>query len=358
MLRFPILLFLLTMIPVSGKAQSFFQKLAGETDTSYVESYLDHLTTRIYASIKTTEISLRDEKLGKNLVYKPNDALILGLGVNYGILGLNIGLKFPFMNDDDDKYGKTRYLDLQTHIYLRPATVDVYLQYYKGYYITNPNDWIRDWPSNDTFPKRPDIYTISIGLNGQYIFNHRKFSYRAPFLQNEWQKKSAGSFLLGGQAFYVDAKGDSSLIPMNITDTSFFDGLHYSQVRIINAGLNAGYAQTFVLKQRFFLTLSLVGGLSGGGSWFYSSVLDETDRSGFTVDANLTGRVAAGYNNARFYAGISYLGNFIRNQTPVPGANLGYDTGMYRLNIVYRFRLKKDYRLLSQPNGLSGFLTN
>jgi len=134
--------------------------------------------------------------------------------------------------------------------------------------------------------------------------------------------------------------------------------LHYSQVRIINAGLNAGYAQTFVLKQRFFLTLSLVGGLSGGGSWFYSSVLDETDRSGFTVDANLTGRVAAGYNNARFYAGISYLGNFIRNQTPVPGANLGYDTGMYRLNIVYRFRLKKDYRLLSQPNGLSGFLTN
>jgi len=111
MLRPLILLLFLAGIPFTGKAQSFFEKLSGKTDTNYVESYLDHLTTRIYASIKTTEISLRDEKLGKNLVYKPNDALILGLGVNYGILGLNIGLKFPFMNDDDDKYGPNYLMD-------------------------------------------------------------------------------------------------------------------------------------------------------------------------------------------------------------------------------------------------------
>jgi hypothetical protein len=328
-------------------SQGFFSKLAGTTDTNYVESYLDLLTTRVYGSVKSAEISMRDGNLGKNLIYRPNDATILGFGFNYGILGLNIGFNFPFINDDDAEYGETEYIDLQTHIYLRTLTLDVYLQSYKGYYLTKPNDWIVGWPEYDTLPKRPDINSISIGLNGQYLFNHKKFSYRAPFLQNEWQKKSAGSFLAGGNIFYVDTRGDSSLIPKGLVDSNFFQGVHFSQYRIINIGVIAGYAQTFVVKQHWFLTLSLVGGLSGGGSWIYTSEAGEVDKSGVTVAGNLTGRVALGYNSKRFFAGLSYLGIFVRNQSPISRTWLGYDTDVFRLNVVYRFRLKKDLRFLS-----------
>ncbi|MCK5337519.1 MAG: DUF4421 domain-containing protein [Bacteroidales bacterium] len=330
-------------------AQGFLTKLSGENDTNYVESFLDQLTTRVYASIKTTEISMRDQNINKNLIYHPNDALILGFGFNYGILGLNIGFNLPFINNDDAKYGKTDYLDLQTHVYFRPFILDIYAQIYKGYHLTEPNDWITDWPSHDTFPARPDISSVSIGLNGHYIFNHKKFSYRAPFLQNEWQKKSAGSFLLGGNMFYVDTKGDSSFIPKE--DTTFFEGTHFSQSRIANIGVNAGYAQTFVVKQHFFLTMSLVGGLSGGGSWIYTSEEGEIDRSGFTVAGNISGRVALGYNSKKFFAGVSYLWIFVRNQSPIPQTWLGYDTGMFRFNVVYRFRLKKDLRFLSRTEG-------
>ena len=346
--RFVIIIVSLFLASQAG-AQGIIKKLSGENDTNYVESYLDHLTTRVYASVKTTEISLRDQNISKDLIYHPNSALILGFGFNYGILGLNIGFNLPFINNDDAKYGKTSYLDLQTHIYFRPFILDVYAQIYRGYHLTEPNDWITDWPSKDTFPTRPDISSISFGLNGHYIFNHKKFSYRAPFLQNEWQKKSAGSFLLGGNMFYVDTKGDSSFIPKE--DTSFFEGTHFSQSRIANIGVNAGYAQTFVVKQHFFLTLSLVGGLSGGGSWIYTSEEDELDRSGFTVAGNISGRVALGYNSRRFFTGVSYLWLFVRNQSPIPQTWLGYDTGMFRFNIVYRFRLKKDIRFLSRPKG-------
>jgi len=312
-----------------------------------VESYLDHLTTRLYASIKTANITLHDNKTKREILYHPNEPLILGVGANYGILGLNIGFNFPFINNDDHKYGKTDYLDLQTHLYLRTLTLDLYLQYYKGFHQTDPNDWYTDWPTIDTLPKRPDIQSISLGLNGQYLFNHKKFSYRAPFLQNEWQKKSAGSFLAGGNIFFVDTRGDTSLIPSGGADTNFFEGLHFSQYRIINGGVIAGYAQTFVVKQHFFLTLSLVGGLSGGESWVYTSKEDEVDRSGFTVAGNLTGRIALGYNSRKFFVGVSYLGIYIRNQSPVPQTWLGYDTGMFRFNLVYRFRMKKDLRFLS-----------
>lgn len=343
----PLVIVLLLSAP-GTHAQGILNKLSGDPDTNYIASYLDHLTTRLYASIKSAEVSFMDNKLGKDLIYHPNEALILGFGFNYGILGLNIGFNFPFVNNDDDKYGKTDYLDLQTHIYMPVLVLDIYLQLYKGYHLTQPNDWIIDWPTHDTLPKRPDIRSISLGLNGQYVFNHRRFSYRASYLQNEWQKKSSGSFLLGGNLFFEDTQGDSSFIPRGLADSNFFGGLHFNQSRIANIGVTAGYAQTFVVKQHFFLTLSLVGGLSGGGSWVYTSEEGEPDRSGFTAAANLTGRIAVGYNSKRFYVGVSYLGIFIRNQSPVPQTWLGYDTGMFRLNIVYRFRLKKDIRFLSR----------
>lgn len=344
-----IILIIFALMLGPSNAQGFFKKLAGETDTNYVESYLHLLTSRVYASIKSAGVSIGDESLNQQIVYHPNEPLILGIGANYGVIGLNVGFNFPFVNNDDDKYGKTDYIDLQTHIYLRPLTLDLYLQYYKGYHQTDPNDWYTDWPAIDTLPKRPDIQSISLGLNGQYIFNNKKFSLRAPFLQNEWQKKSAGSFLLGGNIFFADIQGDSSLIPSSGGDTTFFDGLHFHQYRVINGGPVAGYAHTFVVKQHFFLTMMLVGGLSGGGSWAYTEEKDEADRSGFTVAGNLTGRVALGYNSRRVYVGVSYLGILIRNQSPVPQTWLGYNTGMFRFNIVYRFKLKKDLRFLSRP---------
>ena len=331
-------------------SQGFFKKLSGENDTNYVASYLDHLTARLYTSIKSAGITLEDNRSNQQIQYHPNEPIILGIGANYGILGLNIGFNLPFINQDDEKYGKTDYLDLQTHIYLRPLTVDLYMQYYKGYHQTDPNDWYTDWPTIDTLPIRPDIRSTSLGLNTQYIFNNKKFSYRAPFLQNEWQKKSAGSFLAGVNIFFVDSKGDSSLIPSAGGDSTFFDGLHFSQYRFFNAGVTAGYAHTFVVKQHFFLTMSLVGGFSGGGSWLYTSEESEIDRSGFTLAGNITGRIAIGYNSKRFFVGLSYLGIFVRNQSPIEQTVLGYETGMFRFNLVYRFKLKKDMRILTRPD--------
>lgn len=344
-----IIVFVILLQFSDARAQGIFKKLSGEADTNYVVSYLDHLTTRLYASIKSAGITLADEKNNKQIIYHPNEPLILGFGANYGILGLNIGFNFPFINNDDDKYGTTDYLDLQTHIYLRPLTLDLYLQYYKGFHQTDPNDWYTDWPQTDTVPKRSDVRSISLGFNGQYIFNNKKFSLRAPFLQNEWQKKSAGSFLAGINIFFVDVKGDSSLIPSIGGDTNFFEGMHFSQYRMINGGPIAGYAHTFVVKQHFFLTLELMGGLSGGGSWAYTHEETEADRSGFTLAGNLTGRIAVGYNSKRVFVGVSYLGTFIRNQSPVPQTWLGYNTGMFRFNIVYRFRFKKELRILTRP---------
>ena len=145
--------------------------------------------------------------------------------------------------------------------------MDLYLQYYKGYYVANPMKVIPDWPSRDTFPKRPDISVFNVGYNFQYIFNHERYSYKAAFIQNEWQKKSAGSFTAGFNAFYVINSADSSIIPGEVNPEDLFYGLQYKRSDAINVGIHGGYYYTLVISQHFFISAGLSVGPSFGYSW-------------------------------------------------------------------------------------------
>ena len=127
-----------------------------EHDTTYYKSYTEMLSTRLYSSVKYTNFQVYNLDKFKGLRYNTNRQIILGFGANYSIFGLNIGLNFPFNSYDEDKYGESNYLDLQSHVYTRKFTIDLYLQWYTGYYVANPVKVIEGWPSNDTFPKRPD----------------------------------------------------------------------------------------------------------------------------------------------------------------------------------------------------------
>ena len=179
-----------------GRSQELdeIEQVTVNYDTSYYVSYTEMLTTRLYSSVKFTDFQIRNLDKWSAIRYKTNRQIILGLGANYSIFGLNIGLNFHFNKNDEDKYGTSDYLDLQSHIHARRFNLDLYLQFYTGYYIANPNKVIEGWPEKDTFPKREDIKVNTIGFNFQYIFNYKKYSYKAAFIQNEWQKKSAFSW--------------------------------------------------------------------------------------------------------------------------------------------------------------------
>jgi hypothetical protein len=49
--------------------------------------------------------------------------------------------------------------------------------------------------------------------------NPQRFSFNAAMTQNEWQKKSAGSFMIGGLVYYGQIKGDSSLVPKQVENS-------------------------------------------------------------------------------------------------------------------------------------------
>ena len=319
-------------------------------DTNYYHSYTDKLTTRLYSPVKYSNFSILDRSLNKSIDYNVNNKIMLGFGANYSVFGLNIAFNLPFNERDYDRYGETEYIDLQSHLYLRKYVVDFYLQRYKGFYLNNANEVVENWLVVDSFPKRPDIRIIDAGLGVQYIFNSKKFSYRAAYIQNEWQKRSAGSFILGASIFYAMVKGDSSLIPNTVTPPDFAGGSKYDKSTQISLGINAGYTYTLVVWKKVFLVMGLSVGPALGSTSVQETDVYDPLKSGVTINLNAVGRSSLGYNSDKFYVGVFYLNQIIGNRLPQEDVWNILNTGNFRFNLVYRFNLKKPIQFLNPEN--------
>lgn len=329
---------------VSG--QKLTRLFADDHDSNYIESHKSQLTTRLYASRKYTDLKIRDTDKDVTLNYRPNDRINLGFGATYNAFTLNIGINFPFVNHDDDKYGKTDYLDLQSHLLFRKLAAEVYFSSFKGYYNANPDENLSNYKDagSDTYPQRRDIFTIDLGATVYYIFNHKRFSYRAAFNQDERQKKSAGSFLAGPAVFTTYFQGDSALIPFNINPSDFSDGVQIKRSRYAKISVCAGYAYNLVIWERIFLMASLIGGPGAG----YTKIFTETDDiegiKKWDLSFIYTFRAGAGYNGKNLFVGISYVNTSVSSPTPVENTRYFFKRGNIRFNIAYRipFRIKSD----------------
>ena len=320
------------------KGQTSFLLRHSNKDTAYIrEFYRKHLVIRAYESTKFNNFKLIDEP--NKLVYKPNDHNVFGLGFNYRFISINIGLYVPSVGKSIDEYGKTHQLDLQTHLYYHKFIVDLYGQFYKGYYLSDDGATPFHY-ENDAVEKRPDIFTRDISVVFQYLFNDQRFSYNAAFYQNERQKKSAGSFLLGGGIYHTDVKGDSSLVPGNVSYNDFFRNNHFNATGNTAIGFNFGYGYTVVIKKLFFITASLSGGAGISSASLSNTNTGQKDEK-LGLGINSSAKFAAGYNSDNYFAGITYIRLVTDDNCVMPHTWLEDNTGNFRFIIAKRFRLKK-----------------
>jgi hypothetical protein len=304
-------------------------------DTFYVSDHSRELTVRLFGSRKFTSYRLRDYNFQDRVSYSPNSPFNVGFGFNYRFVGINLGFNLPVINDTKE-HGKTNFLDLQTHLYGRKVVVDFYGQFYKGYYLTDPGT-LENHP--DVYI-RPDIRTVNIGIVGQYIIRGDRFSFRAAYLQNEYQKKSAGSFIIGGAISAISIGADSSIVPGDIRYDNFFKNTPFDHSLIYSTSFNAGYAYTLVIADHFFVTASVLGGIGIN----YSILENEPTRQveeHLGSEFNSTLRFAFGYNSHRYFAGLHYVGAISTSSLPIPAARQQFGSGNLRISIARRFPLKK-----------------
>ncbi len=305
-----------------------------EQDSTHILDYSDKLLLRVYTVTKINSLTIDNEAEGRAIELLPNGNTSIGVGFNYKKLGLGVAFSPPKSSESNRKFGKTQRLDIQGSMYSKKFGADGYFQLYKGYYNSNPEDFI-EWNS-DVLPQLPDMRVLSVGAIGFYIFNSEKYSYRAAFVRDEIQTKSAGSFLLGGFVNYDESKTDNGFVPQQFPD-SIRNVIDIREFQNLAIGVSVGYAHNFVVRDKFIFGIAALPGFG----YQKVSIVDLNEAKGNEEQpaAQFLMRAALGYEHKHFFLGLTGSVNF-------RGIDFGpYDfrlaTEQFRFTIGKRFNIKR-----------------
>lgn len=303
-------------------------EIIAQNDSTYYATHNDVFHGRLTLSQKYHVLHYRNTIEGRANNYFPHAFPSVGMGLTYDWVTINLsyGLRF---NDNDEEKGKTKYLDIQLHCYGKKFTIDLLGQIYKGMYVPGDKD------ADGNFYHRSDLETRLLGGAFQYVLNNKRFSFRAAFLQTDWQKKSAGSFLLGFETYAGRIKSDSSLLPYR-TDVDQAGRLARKDI-FWQLGPTVGYAYTLVIKRHFFVT----GTLAESFNFARREMTNGTEeRVTWKFVTNPSYRAVVGYNTYRWGVALYYINNRINIPGSLNGSKLAVSAGTFRVNFVYRFRSK------------------
>jgi hypothetical protein len=205
-------------------------------DTTYIKPYEQKMLIKGIVSSNSIQITQ------KNKYYKPNNPLNVGFSFTLKNTVVDLRSDFGLINIGGNKRGKTNAVDFQIHHYGRHFLLDLFYQNYKGYY--------REDKGIELYPA---LAVRAIGAEGSYLFNGNKFSAKAAFDQSEKQLKSVGSFVLGGGAYMYKLNLEKELL------TSANSTLNNFQL-----GMNAGYAYSWVINNRWLMAGSATAGFNFG----------------------------------------------------------------------------------------------
>lgn len=336
----------LTITGQSAHGQLFDESATLKYDTNYIKVYRDELTTRIFVARKQNGYNLSEQLVKPGVKYRTNDNLQLGIGYTYSFLNINLAFKMPFINSDDEQYGKSRYTDLSIQTNFRSFMIDLYMQWNRGYYISNPEEFLPIRLTSEVLPQRGDMRTSLIGFNTSYLFNSERFSYKASFLQNEFQKRSAGTPIVGVEAYWMLCLADSSVSPTTGDGSSYFKGGPFNQSDLYNIGVNGGYAYTFVWNERIYVSLATTFGISGGYHLVHNTLESLTPYEGLSVGFTNNTKFSLGYNNNQYYVGISFVRFSMSQLVGTYGEWISNSSANIRFNVVKRFNLNRTIKIL------------
>jgi hypothetical protein len=331
--------------PVS--AQNPLQAFQSAVDSSYITTFPEALTVKVFMNNKFLYLEIENTTGDYSLNYEPNGNQTIGVGINYKWIGISIDYKI-LNRESNERYGETSYLDLQTTIIQRKGVFDLYLQKYQGFYLENSAAMLVGWDDPEAYQLRPDMRVFSTGVNYTHVFNPQHFSYIASFSQTEVQRRSAGSIILGTTVSYQRVNADSAFVPENLVYPDAFGTSTYDDLKGFSTSARFGYAHTLVALHRFFVSVSLDLGMNYNYTRIYTA--DGSDsHGGLKANVSNTIRLATGYNDTKWFAGLT-VASFNQINRPAGDENqLLIQHGSARLTVARRFILKKPLPLPALP---------
>ncbi len=254
-----VLLILFLCFGCSASAEPLSRLLEMKRDSSYIERYYNDLILRLYTVEKSHSLELVDFNTSNRLKYLPKGQYNFGVGANFRFFGIGLAAKLPFMQNGDEKHGKTSRFGLQTYLYCGKFSIDVLAYFMNGYYLKDSYEKLSSYTKYKEY-QRPDMSSANIGVTLNYIFNNSKFSYKAAFDDTEKQKRNAGSLIAGGSFFSYQTKADSAIVPREIKESYFSKSRDITKSGVLAFNANIGYAYSFIFLKNGIFTLSYILG--------------------------------------------------------------------------------------------------
>lgn len=287
-------------------------KVSSQTDSTYITPFDQDFSTRSYITTKISGLDKMTKQEYVGFIYRINAPVGIGVGASWKNYAFAFSRRINFLRDPQK--GKTNSLEFQYYGYRRKFAYSLSLQQHAGFYDNriNPDG------SYITYSK---MKLHMYGGTFQWVFNNKKFSYKAAFNQNERQLKSAGSFLLGAAVYYTKLNSDTLKVFSNI------ENIHEN----IQFGVTGGYAYSWVLNKSWFVTGSLDLGINLG-----HNNPKQIFKEKMNIYPTLNSRIAAGYNLSSWSFGLSSY--FSRVYLFIDGKdNLSVNEFNIQLSLIKRF---------------------
>lgn len=329
--------------------KSVIQVPAPFYDTNYVKSYSKTFTLGIPVVSKSLRINLQEKVSGNTLQYYPTPTYSTGIFVNTSLFGFYVMPGFMSVHQGSKRRGTSYFNDYQLNIYSKRFFFDVSFQLYKGFYLNNTYSYL-PYQGQQNYYQRSDLSALSGGFNIYYVFNNKKFSYRAPFSFTQSQIKSAGSFIIGTYLSNFSFTADSSVVDDRIQYLfSSFPSLKSGNS--FSTGLSFGYAYTFVLKKRWYITTTAVPGLG-----FNVNSVERENLSvvsgGNNTSLKLKYTFGFGYTSHKWFYGIMFTSDSYSSLSTTSPYEINYRLNRLRFFVGRRFNAKKLEKVIIKKFGI------
>ncbi|GAB4052943.1 DUF4421 family protein [Spirosoma litoris] len=307
-------------------------------DRNYITTYYRQL--HLYGVSDRQDYTLRVVGSPTTLVYRPNLAWTLGPGINYKWFGTEITVKLPLFGYNNDLRGKTKPFGLTINLNNRRFWLSTQYQFYRGFYISNPDILQSNWfDHHSSYPYRDDLRSQTVSSRLLYQANPLQLSTPATLLQREEQRKGAGSWNIGASLVYQLIRADSSVVPTALKD-DFRPESRLLNLKSLTAGIDLGYSQTVVFRKHYFVSATVRPGLT----IMIQQTSNELTGIESRVQLGWEGIASAtiGYSSSSFYGGL-YGSTMLMNRT--------FSSGLINTNMGY-LRLVFGKRIRYQPKGI------
>jgi hypothetical protein len=212
-------------------------------DSLFVDHNIENYSIRGFVNFKNHSFRLGNKT--SNTRFIPNNRS----GVGFGFATNKILIDIAFNIKMKEKQPTDRF-DLQASFKHKAHYFDYFFQRYKGFNVESPD------LKADSF--RPDITSISNGLNYLYLINDKHYQVGSMRSVISNRRKTSYSVGLGGFGMFFYQKGDSALMH---TYNSNQENLGVNNIFGIGGGILSGLGGFFSLGYDIYTAVTINGGI-------------------------------------------------------------------------------------------------